>query len=432
MTGSEHRRKTPPPFRLARAAALLLVMTAAPGCRSLWDTSSMKDDDLTRRLAGTDNVKGPLERFALNKKRDDEVLVNPLLASQGRPEYEEGERLFDAGKYEEAEKVFKKISKRHKHAPVREDALFMIAECQFARKRYAWAQDSYDRLVKDYPSTRYLDRFAKRQFEIAGHWLQSPQVVTGDAIKQVNYEDPRKSEPLEIAAVPTRDPTRIVPILPNFFDRSRPVFDTNGRALQALKSIWLNDPTGPLADDALMLSASYYLGKEDWTEADRLYTLLRDEYPKSPHLENSYVLGSHCKLMSYQGPAYDGHKLHDAKQLKETTLRIFPKHPDRERMLDEIRRIEEMLARHEWEMIEYYQRKRRPDAVAVYCRTIVDVYPSTTYGDRARQLLTELEASGKATPKLPPDMKPIPRPKPKPQKEESPEYDDQPPGNVQL
>ena len=27
------------------------------------------------------------------------------------------------------------------------------------------------------------------------------------------------------------------------------LFDTDGRALEALKSIWLNDPTGPLADD---------------------------------------------------------------------------------------------------------------------------------------------------------------------------------------
>ena len=346
--------------------------------------------------------------------QDDEILVNPMLASLGRPEFEEAEGLFKAGKYKEAEKILKKLKKggKYRNAPVREDAMFLLAECQFARKDYADAQDSYERLVKDYPSTRYLDRFSKRQFEIARYWLRNEPTATGDAIQKVNYEEPHKSEPIKLAPLPSNDPTRIIPILPNFFDKTRPMFDTDGRALEALKSIWLNDPTGPLADDALMLSATHSLRTKDWIEADRFFTLLTEEYPKSPHMEQALILSSHVKLMSYQGPAYDGKKLEQSKALKEQILKLYPKHADRERFLDEIRKIEEAQARHDWEMVIYYGRQRRPDAQAIYCQSIIDKFSSTTYADRAKQKLKDLEEinrSGRSRIQLPKPLKPKPK-----------------------
>lgn len=402
--------------RLLPLAALLFVASIG-GCSALGGKTAQKSKSPADSLAVSHE---PTLWERLTGKKEDEVLVNPLLASQGRAEFEEAEKLLKAGKHDEGEKILKKIIKKYKNAPVREDAQFQLAESQFARKRYSKAQDSYDRLVKDYPSTRYLDRFAKRQFEIAQYWLRSPKIVTGDAIQTVNYEEPKKSEPLKIDRPPTNDLTRKIPILPNLTDRTRPAFDTEGRALEALKSIWMHDPTGPLADDALMLSAGYYLQKEDWNEADRMYTLLRDEYPKSPHVEQAFILGSHVKLMSYQGPAYDSRKLEDSKKLKETTLKLYPKHADRERFLEEIRKIEEALARHDWEMVEYYGRRKRPDAQAIYCRSIMDKYSSTKYADIARQKLAELDrkhAPGRVQVDL--DSKPIPPKEPA-------EYDEKP------
>src|SRR5690606_32372891 len=130
--------------------------------------------------------------------------------------------------------------------------------------------------------------------------------------------------------------------------------------------------TGPLADDALMLTASHFLKQGDFVEADRYYTTLREEYPKSPHLENAFILGSHVKLMTYEGPEYDGSVLEQSRELKESTLKLYPKHPERERMLEEVRKIDEAKARHAWEMVEFYQTKRKPRAVAMYCRTVIE------------------------------------------------------------
>ncbi|NOX56728.1 MAG: outer membrane protein assembly factor BamD, partial [Planctomycetes bacterium] len=173
-------------------------------------------------------------------------------------------------------------------------------------------------------------------------------------------------------------------------DRTRPVFDTNGRALQTLKSIWLNDPTGPLADDALMLAATYHLRKGHYTEADHLFGILRDEYPKSPHLEKAFLLGSHVKLMAYQGPEYDAKKLLEAEQLKETTLRLFPNLPDREQLKQELARIEEAKAERDWAVVQFYLRKKRLKAVAVYCNLILEEHPKSKYAEKARELLEEI------------------------------------------
>jgi outer membrane protein assembly factor BamD (BamD/ComL family) len=140
-----------------------------------------------------------------------------------------------------------------------------------------------------------------------------------------------------------------------------------------------------------MLTASYHLRKGDFLEADRNYTILREQYPDSPHLQNAFVLGSHVKLMSYQGPLYEGDSLEAAHKLKESTLRLYPKHPERERLLDEVRKIEEAKAEREWEMVVFWQKKNKPVSVATCCRELIRLYPHSTQAAKAREILAEIE-----------------------------------------
>ena len=83
---------------------------------------------------------------------------------RGMDELEKAVEIFDAGKYYEAEKEFKRIAKKHKNYLVEEDALYYKAECQYKLKRYANAQESYNELVKKFPSTRYIDTSSGRLF----------------------------------------------------------------------------------------------------------------------------------------------------------------------------------------------------------------------------------------------------------------------------
>ncbi len=378
---------------------LIAAAMGTAGCRSTLDVSRLgfrSEEEKLAEMTRTDDIKGPLERIIpasateAGRRMDD---TGRLQSAAGAKELDAALAELKAGKTWTGERHLKKIVKDYRESPVAEEAQFQLAESQFKRKRYSLAQDSYDELIKQFPSTRYLDQVTRRMFTIGRTWLQFPEIVTSNDVQQVNFENPQAT-PAPQSGPGSKDPTRIVPILPNFFNRSRPVFDTEGRALQALKSIWLNDPTGPLADDALMLTASHYLRNGDYLEADHIYSILREEYPKSPHLENAFVLGSHVKLMTYQGAAYDGKQLEQAEQLKESTLRLYRDHPQADRMRGELRKIEEAKAKREWEMVEFYESKDNPQAVAIYCRQVIERFPQSTYADRARQRLVSLQRQG--------------------------------------
>ena len=356
------------PGRLTGLGLTTLALLTLAGCRSTLDMSRLMPgggDDEIERLADTGDIRGPLERVLQTSSSS--AAPRPV---DGDRDYEKAVALYREKSYRKAEKEFKRLAKEYKHTPVGEDAQFMLGESRFERKRYSWAQDSYDQLLKDYPSSRHIEVVTRRMFHIAQTWLQTPEMVTSSDIQQVNFDDPASTPPLKEQPKKSSDPTRRVPILPNVTDRSRPVFDTDGRALQALKSIWLHDPTGELADDAIMMSASYHLRRGDYAEANRFYTLLREEFPKSPHLEQAFVLGSHVELMSYQGPNYDGGNLDRARQLKDSTLRIYPDNPNSDRLRDELRKLDEAEARHDWAMVRFYWKKN-----------------NTTWADRARQVL---------------------------------------------
>ncbi|GAB4159231.1 MAG: hypothetical protein Tsb009_36530 [Planctomycetaceae bacterium] len=359
------------------------------------------EDEKVRELANTDGILGPKER----QLRSRAALLNGSLGNAaGREEFRRAEREFQQKNYSVAEDMAKNIVKKHEGSPVREDALFLLGEAQFAQGKYPAAVDSYEQLVKDFPATRYQKTRNQRLFAIAKHWLKDPQYITTDDVKLASHQENAGKSSLRInpEKQPRRiwtDPTRTIPILPNFVDRSRPVFDTEGRALQALKSIWVNDPTGPLADDALMLTASYYVRKRDFVEADHIYDILREEYPKSPHTKNAIHLGSFVKMASYQGPEYDDKVLNSAQELKKTSLRLYPNDPMNDRIRDELRRIQELKAAADWEYVTHYQKKGKPRAVAVYCREIIRLYPTTSYADRARQLLLAMNAQTKPAPK---------------------------------
>ncbi len=274
--------------------------------------------------------------------------------------------------------------------PIEEDALFMLAEAQFAQGRFSHAQDSYDELLNRYPSTRHLNNVSQRMFSIAHYWLGFPEETLPSEVRLASLET--ESQP----SLNHRDPPAA--LVPNLTDHTRPLFDTTGRAEQALRTVWLNDPTGPLADDALMLTANFKLQSDDFDDAAYYYALLRDQYPDSPHFQDAFLLGSHVTLATYQGPTYDSRPLHEARGLKETAQQIFPDlDPEQRRRLDEelLRIADDEVAR-EWEKVEYYLRKDQPASVALQCNYILHHFPNSTYANQARQVLSQLEDQGQS------------------------------------
>lgn len=367
---------------------LLVTVVMLPGC-STFNLWNRKEDERVRELTETKDVQGPLQRMmAWTDKTDvEELQRNPGYYEQGRNEFRQAEQLFQQRQWEESESELKAIAKRFDDYAVKEDALFLLGEVYYETKRYPEASDTFTTLVKEFPSTRHQTKISNRMFSIAGIWLDFPDAVTSNDIQLASNLEQATKMGVPANKRNSWDPTLAMPFLPNFHDSTRPAFDTEGRALESLKSIWLNDPTSDMADDALMMTASHYLRKGDSVRADEYFAALRQNYPDSPHFKNSYVLGSHVKLMSYEGSNYDGTRLDEAEQLKESALRMWPDSEMRGRLTEELKIIEEAKAKREWGRVEFYNKKKRPDSAAIYCREIIRLYPETSYASSAKQFL---------------------------------------------
>ena len=370
-----------------RGVALLCVLPLLPGCITPWEKSALLKDS----TPNISRVQGPTERRlrSLMWLRDqegseDSDSLKPLV---GTEDYVAATDIYKDERYAEAQKAFKKVARKYKKSDIREDALFMQAEAAFQQEHYSKAHDIYAMLLKEYPSSRHLDVVSERLFKIGRVWLDFPEVAKLGEVQQVNYDDPKRKLPAEEPVKSSGKPV----FVPNFTDKSEPLFDTAGNGVAALQAIWMNDPTGPLADDAMMLVASHHARKGNFVEADRFFQMLRETFPNSPHLQDAFLLGSHVKLMSYQGAEYEGKTLTEAKLLKESAIRLYPDIADKNRLQRELTQIDEATAEREWGQVELWLRKGNKRAATVYCNQVIDRFPKSPFAQKARE---QLEALG--------------------------------------
>ena len=396
----------------------LVTMVTITGCTTPFDVSALKADSALDKHESIDGIMGPTERnlkqIAWERQKQELTAGRSPEDREALARYEAAEKLFDNEEYGKAEREFKSIARDRRRRglnwseriadtmlsrssssfdqmieqfgdPLEEDALFMVAEAQFAQRKYSWAQDSYNLLLEKYPSSRHLNTVTRRLFKIAHTWLGFPDADENGDVKLASGElmntNPR---------IGKKDFQK--PAFLNVTNRSRPVFDTAGRGLQALQSIWMNDANGPLADDALMLTANYHLQTGDFVEAARVYQLVREQYPDSPHFKDAHVLESHVRLAAYEGPAYDSKGLRASKELKESARELFPDLSEQQRaMLDkELANIARAEEHREWHNVKFYKSKGDDTAVALYCNRILNRHPDSPYADDARRELEEI------------------------------------------
>ncbi|MGQ0635417.1 MAG: outer membrane protein assembly factor BamD [Planctomycetaceae bacterium] len=360
--------------RGALAAIAIASCVVSAGCEST----------LLDQKVEAANIFGPIGRRA--REKVEMVQRDPNEPLEGSDELDAAKKLFDEKEYHAAAKTFHKVAVKYKDKPVEEEAMFLEAESYFHMQHFPDAQDAYDDLFKKHPGTRYLDKSVGRLYDIARYWLNSPKPVSQVELAAFSKGDPdTKLEDIPDARVPFT-----FPLTPNLFDRTRPLFDTQGNALKALKSVWMNDPSGPLADEALMLYATHKLRKGDYREAESFFGTIRETYSDSEHAPAAYFLGQHASHMSYQGARYDGKQLAEARKLTESALRLFPDRPETKKLQGDLEKIKREEARREWIDVQFYLKRQEKDAAAVCAEYILRDFPDSPEAAQAKALLMEL------------------------------------------
>ncbi len=291
--------------------------------------------------------------------------------SVARLYYSQADDLYRQRKFVDAASKYAHAADRLPDSSLEEDALFMAGECYFFADRYSKANDCYGELAKKYMNTRFMNIVVARQFAVALYWEQyanfKPQFV----------------------------------FTPNFFDRTRPVFDTWGNALKDYDMVRINDPRGPYADEATMRTANAHFVKHHYDDADYYYKLVRTQYPHSKHQLDAHVLGIQAKLHRYQGPGYDDRPIKEAEELIDQTLVQFNSElgAERDRLVTAKAEIHAQQALRSWTVAQFYEKGAHYASAKVYYNDIVKTYPQTKLAEEAQ---TRLVAIG-PLPDNPPD-----------------------------
>ena len=300
-----------------------------------------------------------------------------------KSEFNLADQLFEKKEYKSAGKKYHSLAKKYEDTPLEEEALFKEGECYFSLQQLPAAEEAYAKLLKKYINTRYTPQAVERLYSIATYWLD-------DARLEANKEKAKTSRF-----------TRMV----NFFDKTRPTFDTEGRALKTIETIAQHEPSGPIADDAIMLAGAYKFSQEN---PDK-YFLAANDYeqvvlnqPKSEHADKAYFLGVQAYLKSYRGTQYDPSELNKAEQLAKAALaRKSLTGEQRTKLEQDLKDIEMQRAERDFARGQDYVNMRRRNAARFYFGQVVSKYPETEWAKKAK---VELQKLGGPEPEYEPGL----------------------------
>jgi tetratricopeptide (TPR) repeat protein len=176
----------------------------------------------------------------------------------------EARDLFRHGKYEEAAKRFHRFENELKFpVEVSQECFFSEAECYRLRKEYPRAADVYAELLKRFPDTLYREQVLGHLFVIANYWLEDTRAEMKAARPGAQGDQ--------------ASPASLPP-----WDKSKPAFGRERRALNVLAEVRAADPNNPLAERCLFTLAAVKFFRNEFGAADHLYEELADYYPRSP------------------------------------------------------------------------------------------------------------------------------------------------------
>jgi TolA-binding protein len=351
---------------------------------------------------GTKEAPSPFRQLiGLEKK------PKPVATDAEEAELKAAQELAKSGQYAEALPTFTRIARRNKGGDLAEVALFFKGECQFQQGDYVGAAYTFEELGKDFPTSRYLEKAVQREYAIGTFWLASIDGLkltpTPPAMPAAPAGGAKADGAVKLAStVPMPDPTPVAtPHLPqaalgvrDHFTGTLPMMDVGGTAIRVLEKVRHHDPTGPLADDAVLLIARYHDANQSWDEASLKYEELITDNPKSPLVLTAQLESIDARIKSYVGPEYEGAGLEQARSMVEHALSTVP--PDQTKMREHLYVTLDVLREQEAERAfiraEFYRKLGRGTSAEYMFAMIPQKWPKSPWAAKAKERLSEIAA----------------------------------------
>jgi outer membrane protein assembly factor BamD (BamD/ComL family) len=303
----------------------------------------------------------------------------------------QADQLFAAGQYAKAQDVYKELADNTaNNAILAERARFMQAECRRVRGHYPEAVDVYHKLLMDFPTGAHRREACAQMFAVSDYWLD-------------DFREELRQRQGEKGVLHWR------PRWPNPLDRTRPTFDQEGRALEALERVQTQDPIGPTADQALFWCGYVNFIRGNFNEADHFFSQLVELHKDSPLRPQALAYAIQAKNNATGGAVYDGRKCAEALHLVHVAEATVPELTQNPEMAEKLTKakfaIQYQQAEKDFRTAEYYQRTGHPGSAIFYYELVRRRYGGTVYAEAAterKDALVALMQEGKPPPGIDP------------------------------
>lgn len=297
-----------------------------------------------------------------------------LPGSETSPEMQEAEEAYRAEQFERAERLFHRIVANQNTSPLlAEKARYFEAESLRRQGYLPKAADTYSKMLQDFPSGVHRQEAVIRMYDIANFWLE-------DTRKQMEQEQEQREGKRWFV------PSNLI-----HWDRSKPLVDEEGRALELLEKVHVYDPQGPVSDKALFLAGYTHFYRGNFNEADQLLSQLIDLFPNSSLRPQCIEMAIMAKNNATGGSDYDGRKSAEALKLVTGARASVPELANRGEFLDrQMVAIRFQQADKDMKVADFYRRTGHAASAYFYYEIVRRRYPNTKHAEVAVQKMEEL------------------------------------------
>jgi outer membrane protein assembly factor BamD (BamD/ComL family) len=341
------------------AAALMLALATGSGCTH---TLGAKRGQKSFRQKVTDSIKSTLNTSYHDNDSDAKL--------------SEADELFAGEQFAASQAIYADLADNtYNSGQMREKARFMEAESCRLRGRIPASVATYNRYLQDHPGGVYSKQSAERMFAVAEGWLKETLPDLEEAQSGKRWLK--------------------LPKLPNPFDNSRPMLDSEGELVKTFENIAVGAPNAPCAEKSMFWAGYLHYARGRYEDADHFFSTLAEMYKDSPLRQEAVKYAIDAKTRVTGGAHYDGQKANEALQLVhnlEASEPVYRSEPAKAEWATKQKlSIRGSQAERDFETAEYYRRTSRFGSAFFYYELVKRRYPGTMYSDRASERIDEIK-----------------------------------------
>lgn len=280
--------------------------------------------------------------------------VNPKYDVKPSPqeqlEYADG--FFQAARYGEAMREYKKLLKHYPKAREAAQGQFNIGRAWEELKNYYQAVENYQKVVERYPFSDLGPKVTERQYIIANLFLEG------------------KAKDSHFASS---------------------LLGTDYNVTEIFRKVIKNDPYGPYAPASQYKIGLFYLEKKDFQQARDEFEKTVNDYPDSKWAESARYQIAVADSKRSTGAQYDQQTTNIAVAGFKDFVATNPDSELSQAAKSEIGRLRLKEAENAYVVADFYGKQKKFKAAKIYFKDVVDQYGDTPWGARAQAKIQSID-----------------------------------------